>query len=268
MNKLLKDAERMTSRLIHDDCLTAMGLITDNAFDLTVTSPPYDNLRTYSESLQWNEDIWKQVIKELFRVTKEGGVVVWVVGDSTVKGSETGTSFKQALWAMECGFNLHDTMIYKKTGGGARGSNLSYWQNFEYMFVFSKGRPKTVNLIKDKVNATAGNKNSGVNGRGKNGEQRFKKVTTTAALGRRENVWVIPAGNNTADDKTSHPAVFPESLAMDHIVSWSNEGDTVFDPFMGSGTTGKMATIANRNFVGVEKVAEYFEIAKQRINYE
>ena len=254
------------NKLILDECLSHMNGMVSDSIDLTVTSPPYDNLRTYKDSnSDWCESKWKSILKELYRVTAKGGVVVWVVGDATIKGSETGTSFKQAIFAMECGFNLHDTMIYKKTGGGARGSSLSYWQNFEYMFVFSKGRPKSINLIKDKVNATAGKRNSGVNGRSVNGEQRFKKVTRTAELGKRENVWVIPAGNNTSDDKTDHPAVFPESLANDHILSWSNEGDLVFDPFMGSGTTGKMAALNNRDFIGVEQIPEYFEIAKQRI---
>jgi len=254
--------------LMQGDCLEKMKAIPDGSVDLTVTSPPYDTLRSYNgNNDHWGEHVWKEVISELYRITCKGGAVVWVVGDATIKGTETGTSFKQALWAMDCGFNLHDTMIYKKTGGGARGSNLCYWQNFEYMFVFSKGRPKTVNLIKDKPNATAGRRNSGVNGRGKNGEKRYKKVTLTAEVGRRENVWVIPAGNNTADDKTDHPAVFPESLANDHIISWSNEGDTVFDPFMGSGTTGKMAKLNNRNFIGIELDPEYFEIAEKRVKY-
>lgn len=255
-------------RLMHDDCIRGMKQLEDGSIDLTVTSPPYDNLRTYNDSLEWGEHIWKPIIQELYRVTKKGGVVVWVVGDATVKGSETGTSFRQALWAMECGFNLHDTMIYKKTGGGARGSMLCYWQNFEYMFVLSKGRPKSINLIHDKVNVTAGRRNSGVNGRAKNGDKRYKKVDLTREIGRRENVWVIPAGNNTSDDKTSHPAVFPESLANDHIISWSNKGDVVFDPFMGSGTTGKMAKLAGRDFIGIEKDADYFDIARKRINAE
>lgn len=248
------------------DCLERMKEIPDGAVDLTVTSPPYDNLRNYNgNNSLWGEHVWKSVLSELYRVTKKGGVVVWVVGDATIKGSETGTSFKQAIYAMSCGFNLHDTMIYKKTGGGARGSNLCYWQNFEYMFVFSKGRPKSINLIHDKNNVTAGKRNSGVNGRGKNGEQRFKEVTKTAAVGRRENVWVIPAGNNTTDDKTDHPAVFPESLAKDHIISWSNTGDLILDPFMGSGTTGKMAKINGRDFIGIEMDEGYFNIAKKRI---
>ena len=255
----------MTTTLIHGDCVEEMTKMQEESIDLTVTSPPYDNLRTYEGSLQWHEGIWKQVLEGLYRITKKGGVVVWVVGDATIKGSETGTSFKQALYAMEVGFNLHDTMIYKKTGGGARGSNLCYWQNFEYMFVLSKERPKSINLIEDKVNTTAGKRNSGVNGRGKNGIKRLKKVTVTQNIGKRENVWVIPAGNNTRDDKTQHPAVFPESLAHDHIISWSNEGDTVFDPFLGSGTTGKMAKQLGRNFVGIEKVEKYFDIANERI---
>jgi DNA modification methylase len=262
-----RECEVDEPRLMLGDCLERMKEIKSGSVDITVTSPPYDNLRSYNgNNEQWGKQVWESVINELYRVTKKGGVVVWVVGDATIKGSETGTSFKQALHAISAGFNLHDTMIYKKTGGGARGSNLCYWQNFEYMFVFSKGRPKAINLIKDKINVTAGNRNSGVNGRGKDGEQRFKKVTRTANFGRRENVWVIPAGNNTSDDKTDHPAVFPQSLVNDHLLSWSNKGDTVLDPFMGSGTTGKMAKLNNRKFIGIEMDEGYFNIAKKRIN--
>ena len=148
--------------IINESCLDVMDDMQDNYIDLTITSPPYDNLRTYEDSLEWNEDIWKQAIEELYRVTKKGGVVVWVVGDATIKGSETGTSFKQALYAMECGFNLHDTIIWTKDGGGAIGSNKTYTQNFEYMFVFSKGKIKTFNLICDKRNKSfAENKSLG-----------------------------------------------------------------------------------------------------------
>ncbi len=121
------------------DCMEYMKGLEDNAFDLTVTSPPYDNLRTYKDSLEWSEDIWKAIIKELYRVTKQGGVVVWVVGDATIKGSETGTSFRQALWAMECGFNLHDTMFFEKAS--RIPTQDRYYNVIEYMFIFSKGKP-------------------------------------------------------------------------------------------------------------------------------
>src|SRR5690606_30400730 len=131
------------------DCLEVMrDMLSDGSVDLTVTSPPYDNLRTYNGTLNdWTPEKWQAIIRELFRVTKQGGVVVWVVGDATIKGSETGTSFRQALYAMDCGFKLHDTMIYEKAGTGACGSNRAYWQTWEYMFVFGKGNVSKFNPI-------------------------------------------------------------------------------------------------------------------------
>ena len=246
------------NNLIHGDCIEEMAKMDANSIDLTVTSPPYDNLRTYEGSLQWNEDIWKQVLKGLYRATKEGGVVVWVVGDATIKGSETGTSFKQALYAMECGFNLHDTMIYEKSGM-AFPDSTRYHQTFEYMFVFTKGKGFTFNAIKDRKNkytgTQGGNKRGGLCKRGE--------------FGSRFNVWRYANGrDNSSKDREAfkHPAIFPEKLAHDHIISWSNGGDTVFDPFMGSGTTGKMAKQLGRNFIGIEKVEKYFKIAEDRIN--
>ena len=240
------------------DCLERMKEIPDGSVDLTVTSPPYDNLRTYNNSLDWGEHVWKPVLQELFRVTKKGGVVVWVVGDATIKGSETGTSFRQALYFKEIGFNLHDTMIWNKPNPIPTQSNR-YQQQFEYMFIFSKGKIKKFNgiRVKSKFGGTKVKKHRAVKGAHEYNEDGFYLVSSDKLKG---NVWDFA---NTKG--CNHPAIFPEHLAHDHIISWSNEGDTVLDCFMGSGTTGKMAKLNNRKFIGIEKDEKYFEIAKKRI---
>lgn len=249
-------------RLILGDCAEVMQSFEDDCIDLTVTSPPYDNLRTYNGYVFDFEAIARQ----LYRVMKPGGVVVWVVGDATINGSETGTSFRQALYFKDvCGFNLHDTMIYQVPGTGAKGSNLAYWQSFEYMFVLSKGTPEKVNRLKDKKNikhgsiSTSGLKQSAVGTR-----LHPAGGTVVQEYGYRDNIWRILAGNN-GDDSTAHPAPFPEALARDHILSWSNPGDMVLDPMMGSGTTGKMAVKYQRDFTGIEISEEYYRIAERRI---
>ena len=244
--------------LFQGDCLEVMKGISDGTVDLTVTSPPYDNLRSYNGNNDlWGEHVWKEVLAELYRITKDGGVVVWVVGDATIKGSETGTSFKQALHAMDCGFNLHDTMIYEKSGM-AFPESTRYHGIFEYMFVLSKGKPKSINLIKDRKNKYVG----------KVGGNKRGGLCTRAEFGARFNVWRYANGrDNSSKDRIAfkHPAIFPEKLANDHIISWSNEGEIVFDPFMGSGTTGKMAKSNKRKFIGIELDETYFNIAKERI---
>ena len=243
--------------LMQGDCIERMKEIPDGSVDLTVTSPPYDNLRTYNNSLEWGEHIWKPVLEELFRVTKPRGVVVWVVGDATIKGSETGTSFKQALFAMGCGFNLHDTMIYEKAGTGACGSNYAYWQAFEYMFVLSKGKPSAINRIEtDKPCVDGGHRIK------KDGSGKSETRNLEGKKQKLNNIWRFRVGGKS---DVKHPAKFPEQLASDHIISWSNEGDTVLDPFMGSGTTGAACKILDRNFIGIELVPEYFKIAGKRI---
>ena len=254
--------------LMKGDCITEMQKMESNIIDLTVTSPPYDNLRTYADTLEWNFDIFKQVANELYRITKNGGVVVWVVGDATIKGSETGTSFRQALYFKEIGFNLHDTMIYQKNKAHVYDPRQHrYKQSFEYMFVFSKGKPKTYNPLNDIKNKEAG-KIKKVSQRLIGGRLRKDRIVKINDFQDRSNIWMYETGINSTPDKIAfeHPAVFPEQLANDHIISWSNEGDVVFDPFMGSGTTGKMAKLNNRRFTGIEKVPEYFEIAQERIN--
>jgi len=255
-----------TTLLYQGDCLAVMKEIESGTVDLTVTSPPYDNLRTYNGNNElWGEHVWKAVLADLYRVTKDGGVVVWVVGDATIKGSETGTSFRQALWAMECGFNLHDTMIYAKNNPIPQNHNR-YEQCFEYMFVFSKGKPNTFNPLKEKA------KNAGKEfdwgGRktemDKNQCRRHRdtEMIKTRKYKNRKNLFYYSVGGK----RTGHPASFPEKLANDHIISWSNEGDTVFDPFMGSGTTGKMAKLMNRHFIGIELDEQYFKIAQARLH--
>lgn len=247
------------------DCLEIMRGMDGGSIDLTVTSPPYDNLRTYNGSLNdWTPEKWRAILAELYRVTVAGGVVVWVVGDATVKGSETGTSFKQALHAMDCGFRLHDTMIWNKGCFSAVGAlQTRYAPVFEYMFVFSKGSPRVFNPIKDKPNKWAGDVRKHVMNRQLDGTTTASKGYVLAEFGQRYNIWDIPPHRQRG--KNNHPAPFPEAIARDHILSWSNLGDIVFDPFLGSGTTGKMALASGRRFIGIERDPSYFAVAEQRI---
>lgn len=235
--------------------LETMAKMPDCFVDLTVTSPPYDKLRTYNGYSFPFEDI----AKELFRITKDGGVVVWVVGDATVKGSETGTSFKQALYFKEIGFNVHDTMIWKKPNPVPTQSTR-YQQEFEYMFVFIKGKPKAFNpiIIKSKCAGIQVKKHRAVKSTHKYNNDGSYIVADTKMIG---NVWEIANVKN----KSQHPAIFPEQLANDHIISWSNEGDLIYDCFMGSGTTAKMAILNNRNWIGSEISSEYCEITEERV---
>jgi site-specific DNA-methyltransferase (adenine-specific) len=245
-----------------------MPEIPDKSVDLVITSPPYDNLRNYQGYL-FN---FEGIAKELFRIIKQGGVVVWVVGDSTIDGSETGTSFKQALYFKEIGFNLHDTMIYQKDGCSWPHDN-KYHQCFEYMFIFSRGEPKSITLIEDRKNAQAGKIKKNRWERMKNGnmKQRKDEVLEIVDDGIRWNIWKYGVGfMKTTTDKIAfeHPAMFPEKLAADHIISWSNKGDLVLDPFNGSGTTTKMAKILGRNYIGVEISEKYCKIAQERLRQQ
>jgi DNA modification methylase len=255
--------------VIHGDCCDVMKTLKDNTVDLTITSPPYDELRDYDGfSVNINE-----ISTQLYRITKDGGVVVWIVGDATIKGSETGTSFLQALQFMKAGFKLHDTMIYEKNTSSfpAKRAGKRYTQIFEYMFVFCKGSIKTGNLICDKPNKWAGHTNWGKNtDRQKDGELVVKKdIKPVPEFSPRNNIWkyTVGKGFNSSDKEShEHPAIFPEKLAEDHILSWSNEGDVVLDIFSGSGTTCKMAKKNKRNYIGIELSQEYYELSLKIID--
>lgn len=253
------------NKIYNESNLETMAKMPDCFIDLTVTSPPYDGLRDYNGYSFPFEDI----AKELFRITKDGGVVVWVVGDATVNGTETGTSFKQALYFKEIGFNLHDTMIYCRSGKFPEVNR--YWQDFEYMFVISKGKPKTFNPIRVKSVREKGEMVL-ARKRLKNGDliedTCHKKKTKFTGEKNESNVWYIPAGwMKSSKDKIAyeHPAIFPETIPKGHIMTWTNEGDLVYDCFNGSGTTIKQAHLLNRKWVASEISKEYCDIAKKRI---
>ncbi len=248
------------NKIYNENCINTMEKLPPESIDMVLTSPPYDDLRNYNGF----EFPIKTIIEELFRILKQGGVVIWVVGDKTEKGSETGTSFKQALLFKDAGFNIHDTMIYYKNNPMPT-TGKRYHQHFEYMFAFSKGAPKTFNPITEptKYNGLANMKN-----RGKEGTLNYKKVERTKEK-KVGNVFFYSVGGGiSTKDKIAyqHPAIFPEKLAYDQILTWSNEEDLIYDPFMGSGTTAKIAQILNRKWLGSEISKKYTEIANKRLD--
>ena len=251
-----------TNRVYNENCVDTMRRMDDDSVDLVVTSPPYDDLRDY-KGYSFDFDA---VAAGLWRVVRPGCVVVWVVGDACVDGGETGTSFRQALHFMDLGFKLHDTMIYEKNSSSfpARPDSKRYTQIFEYMFVLSKGRIRDdITLIADKRNKWAGHQNWGkLTHYEKDGvvSGEKEKINPVPEFSLRNNIWKY---STAVGDSMGHPAVFPEKLAEDHILSWSVEGDLVYDPFMGSGTTAKMAAANRRSWIGSEISAEYCGIIQR-----
>lgn len=252
------------NKVYKENCLDTMRRMPDNFVDMVLTSPPYDNMRKYKGFTFPFEEI----AKELYRITKEGGIVVWVVGDQTINGSETMTSFKQAIFFVEqCGFKLHDTMIYERQGSYPYDVAKRYFQDFEYMFVFSKKSVNTFNPIKI---PSSSKKGIPIYRRKLTQDLTEAKVNRfTSGLKSLSNIWKYAAGGTTSSsDKIAfqHPAIFPEKLAADHIYTWTNEGDLIYDPFGGSGTTAKMAHLQKRNWILSEISAEYCDIIKKRID--
>ena len=241
--------------LYNENCLETMKRMPSGYVDMIITSPPYDDMKDYNG---YTFDFYATA-REMHRILKDGGVIVWIVNDQTKNGSESGTSFKQALFFMNLGLNLHDTMIWHKPNAFNFGSNLCYRQLFEYMFVFSKGRPKSIHLIHDVPNRCAGQVVSG--GRKHTDGSRDPYRSVMKEWKRRDNVWDVPVGTENVD----FPAVFPLQMVKDHIVTWSDESDIVYDPFMGSGTTALACIQTKRQWIGSEISSEYCEKAEKRI---
>ena len=268
--------KKFLNKITCGDSVDVIKHMDNNSVDLTVTSPPYNTLRSYKGVItdKIYDDHFSfpfvEMATELYRVTKDGGMVVWVVNDMVIDGGESGTSFKMALKFMDLGFKLYDTMIYQKNGSAYHETGR-YNQNFEYMFVMLKGkRPNCVNLIRDKKNRWAGSKTFGTpSTRQKDGTiKKMKEGFTVGEYGTRENIWYILNGKGYGGDKDSHkhPASFPFSLAEDHILSWSNPGDIVLDPMIGGGTTAIAAKMNNRNYIGIDINQEYVDISNNRLD--
>jgi DNA modification methylase len=254
----MKEAQIQVNKLYNEDCLATMSRMPESFLDLTITSPPYDDLKTYDG---YSFD-FESVAQELYRVTKPGGVVVWVVKDSVINGGKSLTSFKQALFFQQIGFVFYDTILHAKAGG-ILPAKRRYRDAFEYMFVLSKGRPRNVNLIEDRINKHGGTYIKRRRIRYKDGSFQEKGPTTIKDRNVRYNIWSY--SNGTSDDLIFHPAPFPERLAADHIVSWTNEGDLIYDCFMGSGTVAKQCILLKRNFIGSEISNTYCFSAEKRL---
>lgn len=252
--------------ILHGDSIELMKDIPRDFVDLTITSPPYEEVRNYEGHNYEFEDFQKQAV-ELFRITKHGGVVVWVVRDQTKNGTESGNSFKQALWFMNVGFNLHDTMIYAKNYYVPL-THKRYEQAFEYMFVFSKGKPKTFNGLREKCSFEGALQPTEWNAASSDDKCALRKrkggyITKSTRL--KSNIWYYSPGKRRDEIGNQHPAIFPYELARDHVLTWSNPDDLVFDPMAGSGTTLLMAKEAGRNFLGIDIVENYVKIGKERL---
>lgn len=255
--------ENFINKIIEGNCVEVMRQFDDNVIDLTVTSPPYDDLRNYKGFVFPFEDI----AKELYRVTKKGGVVVWVVNDATINGSETGTSFKQALFFKQIGFNLHDTMIFRKANPIPQIYRKRYNNEFEFMFVFSKGIVKTHNpIMVDCLHAGLELNGTTYKNFSKNEQTREKLAKPVKDKKIKGNIWEYVVGKKKEDQEAKgHPAPFPCQLVRDHIISWTNQGDLVLDPMCGSGTTPRVACEMGRQYIGIDISHEYCEIARKRV---
>lgn len=254
---------KLLNKIINEDCVKGLSKLDENSVDLVVTSPPYDGLRDYKGFIFE----FPSIVKELYRVTKEGGIVVWVVADATIKGSETGTSFRQALGFLEAGFNLHDTMIFRKKNPIPQIYRKRYNNEFEYMFVFSKGIVKTHNpIMVPCLHAGLELGSTTYKNYSKKEQTRTKLANPVKDEKVKGNVWEYVVGKNKEDQEAKeHPAPFPSQLARDHILSWSNEGDVVLDPMCGSGTTLRVAKELKRKYIGMDISSEYCAIAEKRV---
>lgn len=256
--------ENHENTIILGDACEKLELLKDNSVDLVITSPPYDDLRKYNGAgLTWNHEKFMCIANQLKRVLKEGGVIVWVVNDRTENGSKTGTGFRQALYFKEIGLNINDTMIWRKTNPMPQVKQPRYSACFEYMFVFSKGTPKTFNPIMRECklggkyyNSTAKNMD-GESGRHSLSYNVNKEMVDY-------NVWDIAVAQN----KTNHPAVFPYEIPYRHILSWTKKGDVVLDPFIGSGTTALAARDLGRKYIGIEMEKSYYSMCIERLRNE
>lgn len=251
------------NKIYNETNIETLKRMEDNTIDLTLTSPPFGHQRSY-EGFSWDPDVLASL---LYEKTAEGGVCVWVIGNPTVKGSETGEAFEQALIFQDAGWRINDTIIFAKNNPLPGDCGPRYRQTFDFMFIFSKGRPKTFNPIMEPTkNAGKTYKSLRVTEDGRGATEEGLRITKTER--KKGNIFYYNVGSASSKDKIAfeHPAIFPEKLAEDMISSWTNEGDLVFDPFSGASTSGIASYQLKRNFILSEISPKYCELSQRRFN--
>lgn len=252
------------NQVINTDNRKGLKSLPDDSIPLTVTSPPWDDVRIYGDGTltPWNANVFREVADQLWRVTAQGGVVCWHVGEQIQNGSESGTSSEQRLYFRDLGFRLWQTLIVETMAGHTHKHR--YGGAIQYIFVLTKGKPKTVNLLRDRPNKHAGNVH-GFFKRDAHGKIHSQTQVVVAEYGVRGPVWKYFPRKAKDEEARQHPAPMDETISRDLIRSFSEPGNLVLDPFAGSGTTLKWAMTFGRYYLGFEAVEEYFQLAKRRL---
>ena len=257
----------MNDTVLVGDCVELLPTLPQA--DLILTSPPYGTMRDYGG----HEFDWRVVADAIVPALAPGGVLVWIVKDQTIDGSKSGESFRQALYFLDAGLRLHDVLIYRKAANSNPTPNRVF-QDSEFMFVFSNGAPRTANITKDVPSLWAGT-TRGINGTGRSSKGNNPTSPGKRLIGPYKNrgtVWeyLVGYGHSAPDflDAHDHPAIFPLTLAKDHISMWTNPGDLVIDPMCGSGTTLRAAKDLNRRYIGIDIHAPYVALAEQRLSQQ
>ena len=247
--------------LVNGDCAAVLpGL---PPADLILTSPPYDGMREYGG---YNGAFdFGAIAAACVANLAPGGVLVWVVGDQIIDGGESGTSFRQALGFKALGLTLHQTLFFEAAHYRPIDKSRAL-RGVQYMFVFAKGSPMVANIPIDRPNVKAGMRvtRSYAPGKSLNGSRNpaSDRVKRIADFGRRGPIWRYAT---ECGSDMGHPAAFPYALASDHIVCWTNPGDLVIDPMVGSGTTLRAAADLGRRAIGIEINPEYCDLIRRRL---
>ena len=240
------------------DCLAYLRTIPDESIQLVVTSPPYNIGKEYEQSLDIDVYVRQQqeVIDECVRVLRPSGSICWQVGNYVDQGEII--PLDVLLYPSFRTNNLYmRNRIIWHFGHGLHCSNR-FSGRYETINWFTKSDSYTFNLDPIRVpQKYPGKKHFRGPKKGQySGNPRGKNPS---------DVWEIPNVKNNHVEKTEHPCQFPVALVQRLVLSMSNEGDWIFDPFLGVGSTVVAAVLNGRKGAGSEIVEKYYQLAVQRV---
>lgn len=273
----MEQLQNSSLQLLNCDVIDGIDSIDNKSIDLVLTSPPYNINKPYERedkrSLEEYADWCREIIERLDQKVTDQGAICWQVGNFVKNNSVLPLDYVVYPIFADLGFRLRNRIVWQFNFGLNAERRLS--GRYETLLWFTKSDKYTFNLDDIRIEQLyPGKKHSGKKGKelagrpsgnpkGKNPSDHW--IFSGRRYFEEDLVWQLPNVKANHPELTEHPCQFPVELAERCVFAFTDPGDTILDPFIGSGTTAIAGLPRGRNVIGIDRDQRYIELAKERI---